>query len=67
MADLSSNIETNAGNPAEAEVDGLKAKQHSLKDQIAADKHLKSDDAVGELANGKLPIQLFKFKPPGSV
>lgn len=67
MADLASQIETNSALPAEVENDGFRAKQHSLRDQIAADKHLKADENANQIDNGKLPIQLFKFKPPGSI
>lgn len=67
MAGITDSIETNAGNPLEVENDGFRAKQHSLKDQIAADKHLKGEANADQIASGKLPIGLFKFKPPGSV
>jgi len=67
MAGITTDIETNAGLPRKAENDGLQAEQHSLTDQIAADKHLKGQDAADELSNGKLPLFMFKIKPPGSV
>ena len=41
--------------------------EHSLPDQIAADKYLKQDAAAKAQANGKLPIGLFKIQPPGAV
>lgn len=67
MADLTDDIETSAAAPRKTMTDGLLSEDHSLPDQIAADKYLRSQTAAGELANGKLPIQMFVFKPPGSV
>lgn len=67
MADLTPDIETAAAQPKVVSVDGLRTEEHSLQDQIAADKYLKEDAAADAIANGKLPVQLFKFKPPGAV
>ena len=38
--DLKDVIKENAEGPESAEVDGVRTKQHSLKDQIEADKYL---------------------------
>lgn len=67
MADLTDDIETNAAQPKKVLTDGLLTEEHSLKDQIEADRYLKQQQAADEIANGKLPIQMFVFKPPGSV
>lgn len=60
--DLRETIANNAAGPAEARSDNSSAKQHSLADQIAADKYLKSQQAA---ASGGLGIKLFKLVPPG--
>jgi hypothetical protein len=43
---LESTIRTNAAGPAEAHGDAGGMKQHSLPDQITADKHLAGKDAM---------------------
>ena len=67
MADLASQIETDSGQPKAISTDGLRTEEHSLPDQIAADRYLKEDAAAKELKNGKLPLQMFRFQPPGSA
>jgi len=42
MSELHEKIAENAVQPAEASADGTSAKQHSLRDQIAADRYLAS-------------------------
>ncbi|MBI5726044.1 MAG: hypothetical protein HZA50_18940 [Planctomycetes bacterium] len=62
--ELDDTISRNAKGPASAEVDGVKVQQHSLPDQIAADKYLASKRA------GKNPAKAFtrtKIVPPGTV
>ncbi len=66
-ADSITNIETDAQLPAEAENDGINARQHKLTDRVAVQKYKDGQNAADELSNGKLPIQLFKVKAPGSV
>jgi len=57
-------IEERAEEPASVEIDGQKVTQHSLKDQIEADKYL----AAKETAKSKrLGIRLVKIVPPGAV
>ena len=65
MADeLTDIIKRNAEGPAEAHGDAGGMKQHSLPDQIAADKHLASKQA----ASGKgLGVKLVKLSPPGAA
>ena len=63
VADLSGPIETNAQNPAEAAGDSIRVKQHSLPDQIAADRYLKSNAANKSKTRGLL---LTKLSPPGA-
>ena len=63
-ADLDNSIRENAAGPKRAAGDGVSVEQHSLADQIAADKYLASKAA----ANGKgLGIKLMKISPPGTV
>ncbi len=57
-------IEQSALEPAEAHGDGRGMKAHSLRDQIAADKHLRSTAAAG---SSRLPIRIAKIRPPGAV
>ncbi|NLF31330.1 MAG: hypothetical protein GX591_10645 [Planctomycetes bacterium] len=63
--DLDSAIKTNAEGPKQASADGVTVQQHSLPDQIAADKYLASKQAVS-----KNPAKAFvrvKIVPPGTV
>lgn len=62
MADLASDIETNAEGPAEARGDQGSMRQHSLPDQIEADRYLAGKAAVKA---GKLGIRSKQMKPPG--
>ena len=62
--DIENAIRQNAQGPASAEADGVKATQHPLPDQIAADKH------VGAKAAGRNPAKALvrmKIVPPGTV
>jgi len=66
MADeLDNAIEQNATGPRQATADGVNVQQHSLPDQIAADKYL-----AGKRAVSKNPAKAFtrvKIVPPGTV
>ena len=62
--DLSKKIEQNAANPKRAKGDSLEVEQHSLADQIAADKYLASKKAAKSKGLG---IKLSKLTPGGSV
>lgn len=65
MADtLEQNIIENASGPKKASGDAGSIEQHSLTDQIAADKHLESKKAM---ANKGLGIKLLKISPGGSI
>ena len=65
MADeLTDIIRENAEGPESAEVDGVRMKQHSLADQIAADKYLASKTA---LSSGSKGLRKAKIVPPGTV
>jgi len=62
--DLKDAIKTNAEGPKRASGDSGSVDQHSLKDQIEADKYLASKDAA------KNPAKAFtraKIVPPGAV
>lgn len=54
----------NATGPARASVDGQSMDQHSLRDQIEADRYLASKAAV---AGKKRGLVFSKLKPPGTV
>ena len=63
--DLDNVIKQNAEGPRQANVDGVNVQQHSLPDQIAADKYLASKTAVS-----KNPAKAFtrvKIVPPGTA
>jgi len=61
--DLEEAIRTNADGPAEAHGDAGGMKQHSLPDQIAADKYLAGKRAVANPAKG---FTRLKIVPPGT-
>ena len=46
MADLTPNIESNAQGPKRVTSDGTTVEQHSIKDQIEADRYNKSEAAA---------------------
>ena len=61
---LDNTIRDNAAGPKRASGDAGSVEQHSLSDQIAADKHLASKQA----ATGRgLGIKLAKLSPGGTV
>jgi len=63
--DLKDAIKQNAEGPKQASADGVNVQQHSLDDQIAADKYLAGKEAVS-----KNPAKAFvrvKIVPPGTV
>ncbi len=63
-AELDNSIETNASGPRKASGDSGSVEQHSLADQIAADKYLESKKA--SRAQG-LGVKLVKVSPGGTV
>jgi hypothetical protein len=62
--DLTPQIATNAQGPASASVDGQSVSQHSLQDQIDADKYLASKEASKRPRRG---LRFTKIIPPGTV
>ena len=65
MADeLTDKIKENAEGPASAEVDGQRVTQHKLRDQIEADRYVKSSDSV---AKGHRGLRISKLVPPGAT
>jgi len=62
--ELDNTIRENATGPESASADGVQVKQHSLRDQIEADKYLAGKDARRD------PTKAFarvKIVPPGTV
>ena len=57
-------IRDNAAGPAQAAGDSGSVEQHSLKDQIEADRYLASKNAARKPGLG---IKFAKIVPPGSV
>ncbi len=57
-------IKDNAAGPKSASGDAGSVQQHSLPDQIAADKHIESKKAM---ASKGLGIKLAKLSPGGTV
>ncbi|MBA2480457.1 MAG: hypothetical protein H0V44_07325 [Planctomycetes bacterium] len=62
--DLEQAIQENAKGPAKASGDSGSVEQHSLGDQIAADRYLASKRAMRSKSKG---IQLSKIVPPGAA
>lgn len=62
--DIENSIDTNAQGPRKASGDSGSMEQHSLLDQIEADKYLESKRASRKAGLG---IKLLKLKPPGAV
>jgi len=61
--DLEDNIRENAAGPKRAKGDSSEMEQHSLPDQIAADKYMASKQASRKKGLG---ITLKKLSPPGT-
>ncbi len=61
--DLQDNIRENAAGPKRAKGDSAEVEQHSLPDQIAADRYLSSKQASKKKGLG---IPLKKLSPSGS-
>ena len=61
---ITETIVKNAVGPKSAEVDGQRVEQHSLKDQIAADKYLASKNAVKRRGSG---LKFSKMTHSGAV
>lgn len=61
---LDQSIHDNAAGPAKASVDGQSVEQHSLADQIAADRYLASKQATRKSGLG---IKTTKLIPPGAA
>lgn len=57
-------IETNATGPAEASGDVGSVKQHPLRDQIEADRYLRSQAAA---SSGKRGLVITRLSPPGTT
>ena len=61
--DLENTIRDNAQGPAEARGDSASVKQHSLADQIGADRYLESKKATRKKGLG---VATKKLVPPGA-
>ena len=61
--DLASSISENASGPKIARGDSGEVEQHSLKDQIEADRYLNSKQAVKK----GVGFRITKLVPPGAV
>lgn len=64
MSDLEDTILENASGPAEASGDSGSVKQHSLRDQIEADRYLASKAAAANATHRGLRFN--KIVPPGA-
>lgn len=64
MSDLSDQIEENAAAPRQISVDGQSVSEHSLPDQIAADRYLQEKAAA---TSRKLPVGRFRIRPGGTT
>ena len=63
MAELEDTIKENATGPKRAKGDSTEMEQHSLPDQIAADRYLASKNAAKKKGLG---IKITKLVPPGT-
>lgn len=61
--DLDDAIQENAQGPKKVEGDGISVEQHSIDDQIKADRYLNAKNAS---RSGTLGIRMFKISPPGT-
>lgn len=61
---ITETIIKNANGPKSAEVDGQRVEQHTLTEQIAADKYLASKDAVKRRGSG---LKFSKMTHSGAV
>lgn len=63
--DIEQAIEENAQGAADTtNLAGERIRTHSLRDQIEADKHLERKRSA---RSGRLPIRMFKLRPPGAI
>ena len=63
MSELDQKIKDNAAGPKSAESDGQKFEQHSIADQIAADRYLNAKSAVKKAGAG---IKISKLSSSGA-
>ena len=62
--DLQDTIQENAAGPAKVSGDAGSVEQHSLADQIAADRYLAAKDAAKKKRRG---LRFNKIAPPGTA
>ena len=63
-SEIEKSIKENAVGPKSAESDGQKVEQHSIADQIEADRYLNSKQAMKSRGLG---IKISKLVPPGGA
>jgi len=64
MADLKDTIFDNASGPRRATGDSITVEQHSIREQIEADKYLSAKETA---AQPKRALRFVKIVPPGTV
>lgn len=64
VAGITEKLKENAEGPAQVTGDQVSVRQHSLKEQIEADRYLRSAEAG---TKKKLPIRFAKLTPKGTV
>lgn len=65
--ELEDTILENAQGPAEGRGDSVSIKQHSLPDQIEADKYLAGKGALADRTKKTMGVRIVKLVPPGGV
>lgn len=65
--ELEDSILTNAQGPAEARGDSGSMRQHSLRDQIEADRYLAGKTAVADRTKKTIGVRLIQLVPPGGI
>ena len=64
--DIASAMAANAAGPKRIQVGDESVDQHSLPDQIAAEKHVRAKTAIDQPSGGKvLGFRFYKLSPPG--
>lgn len=65
--ELKQAIIDNASGPSEVRGDSGSIRQHSLVDQIAADKHIAATEAVSDKTKKTFGVRFGTLVPPGAV
>jgi len=65
--DLQTDVTSNAQGPREARGDGVMVRQHSIPDQIAADRYLAAKELTTVSTKRTFGIRMGRLIPPGAA